>query len=152
MERDDVVIDLPRDLLALTDRLLAEMHGRASASPGLLHGDLHERNLMRTSLGPKVIDPFGLIGNRSFDVALFATQCESADPRRVAQKMEAAYGVALPNPPHFFAWCMVRGIVLNGKYFDRPQHAETLQKLTDELLRIGDPVAFFRANESDFAD
>lgn len=67
--------------------------------PCLLHGDFFPGSLLRTTAGPRVIDPeFGFFGRPEFDAAVFLAHLTlSGQPTHLAQAWRSAYAA----PPAF---------------------------------------------------
>jgi streptomycin 6-kinase len=72
----------------------------------LLHGDLHAANIILTGDHAVVIDPYGLVGDRAYDVA-FVAVTSPADQERVLATLGQCYGVALNGLTAWFRWLAV---------------------------------------------
>lgn len=60
--------DVPDDL----KQVAASADSRLDGPPVLLHADLHIKNLMITPSGPRMIDPYGMLGPAVYDLAMIA--------------------------------------------------------------------------------
>ena len=96
----------------LRDELIA-----TSATPVLLHGDLHHDNIIKNGNDWAVIDPKGVIGEPAFEVAAFIrnpipqllthANATSIIKRRIAQFSER---LKLP-APRIHDWCYVQSVL-----------------------------------------
>jgi len=94
-----------------------------------LHGDFHPRNVIVSKGKLWAIDPFGLRGDRAYDVALMAAH--TSDPIRAASKLEARYGEELPRLNLWLAWCCYMAISnLRIRGEDTTAAQEALRRLT----------------------
>lgn len=83
-------------------RSLAQLpRGRA-----LLHGDLHAGNIVITSTGARVIDPYGLAGDPAYDVA-FVAATSALLQEDTLRRLQTAYQANLPGLDQWFRWVAV---------------------------------------------
>jgi streptomycin 6-kinase len=90
-----------------------------------LHGDFHLRNVIVAKGKLWAIDPFGLRGDRAYDLAVLAGHCD--DPLHAAGKLAERYGDPLPR---FDAWMVIGCYAAYSHYVARGENADaSLQAL-----------------------
>jgi len=118
----------PNDVDRRASRVLDELLSGPSEDY-FLHGDFHPRNVIVSKGKLWAIDPFGLRGDRAYDVALMAAH--TSDPIRVAAKLESRYGEELPRLNLWLAWCCYTAYDhLSSRKEDTTAAVTTLRKLT----------------------
>ncbi len=109
VEKRHSTIVTTRRLPAPARAIAEEAHRALAELPRerfLLHGDLHAANIVLTGDRAIVIDPYGLVGDRAYDVA-FVAVTSPADQEWVLATLGHCYGVALTGLMAWFRWLAV---------------------------------------------
>lgn len=109
VEKRHSTIAATRRLSAPTRAIADEAHHALAELPRerfLLHGDLHAANIILTNDRATVIDPYGLVGDRAYDIA-FVAVTSPVDQERVLAALGHCYGVALNGLTAWFRWLAV---------------------------------------------
>ena len=94
---------LPSHLRKKSRELLEELVSFPDNST--LHGDAHAWNLMFSADHVWLIDPAGVVGPPSFEVAYFAASIDN--PLEVLASVQEGYGAPLPRLGRWLWWCLV---------------------------------------------
>lgn len=116
--------EIERRALSALDTLL-----KGPSEDYFLHGDFHPRNVIVSKGKLWAIDPYGIRGDRAYDVALMAAH--TPDPIRAAAKLESRYGEKLPRLNLWLAWCCYTAYGhLKSRGEDTTAAVEAIRKLT----------------------
>jgi len=108
----DIPVDYLQKARTLRDELLA-----TSTEPVLLHGDLHQDNVLQQGDGWLVIDPKGVLGEPAYEVAAFIRNPISEissikNMNNLFQKRIASFAKTLRlDPNRIQDWCFVQAIL-----------------------------------------
>jgi putative hydrolase of the HAD superfamily len=102
---------------------------RQPREPVLLHGDLHAGNVVLTASGPRVLDPYGLIGDGAYDVAFLAATLP-AEQEQALHLLHEGYG----HVPRLWPWfCWVAVYRLDNAIRYGTAQTDELAALVDRL-------------------
>jgi streptomycin 6-kinase len=120
----------------LRDELIA-----TSATPVLLHGDLHHDNIIKNGNDWAVIDPKGVIGEPAFEVAAFIRNpipqlLTHDDATSIIERRIAQFSERLKLPVHRIRdWCYVQAVLAWVWAIEDGCDATYFKKLTARLYK-----------------
>lgn len=112
----DKDVHIPSQYLQKARKLRDELMA-TSATPVLLHGDLHHDNIIKNGNDWVVIDPKGVIGEPAFEVAAFIRNpipqlLTHADVTSLIERRIAQFSERLKLPAHRIRdWCFVQAVL-----------------------------------------
>jgi streptomycin 6-kinase len=126
--RPDIGHRLPRDLL---DRSRRHALALAEGGPvGLVHGDLHPGNVLRTGRGPVAIDPRPCIGDPTFDTVDWILT-DVTGQRDVDRRVDQLTDHLPAEPDRVLAWCQATAVLLAAGALRRNPQDPRAQVLLD---------------------